>query len=338
MNTYSHVPPGFRFHPTDEELVHYYLKKKVASKRIDIDVIKDVDLYKIEPWDLQELCKNGSHEQDEWYFFSHKDKKYPTGTRTNRATKAGFWKATGRDKAIYCKHCLTGMRKTLVFYKGRAPNGQKSDWIMHEYRLETNENGTPQEEGWVVCRVFKKRMTTVRKMGDYVSPCWYDDQVSFMQELESPMRISNPNAPNRDLYPCKKELELQFNIPHDAFLQLPQLEGPIVPQSVASLSFSPFVSYGYGCKNNGNALQSSSLTQEHRQQQSLQFHYASNDQSMDNVMDWRVLDKFVANQLSHDEHFSNVAEQIKLQANGSTKPETGQEIASTSISSCWIDL
>lgn len=83
-------------------------------------------------------------EQTEWYFFSHKDKKYPTGTRTNRATTAGFWKATGRDKAIYSKHTLIGMRKTLVFYKGRAPNGQKSDWIMHEYRLETNENGPPQ--------------------------------------------------------------------------------------------------------------------------------------------------------------------------------------------------
>lgn len=92
-----------------------------------------------------ELCKlAGSEDQNEWYFFSHKDKKYPTGTRTNRATKAGFWKATGRDKAIYARHSLVGMRKTLVFYKGRAPNGQKSDWIMHEYRLETNENATPQ--------------------------------------------------------------------------------------------------------------------------------------------------------------------------------------------------
>ncbi|TKY45498.1 NAC domain-containing protein 26 [Spatholobus suberectus] len=59
----------------------------------------------------------GTEEQNEWYFFSHKDKKYPTGTRTNRATAAGFWKATGRDKAIYSKHDLIGMRKTLVFYK-----------------------------------------------------------------------------------------------------------------------------------------------------------------------------------------------------------------------------
>ena len=53
MTTFSNVPPGFRFHPTDEELVDYYLRKKIASRRIDLDVIKDVDLYKIEPWDLQ---------------------------------------------------------------------------------------------------------------------------------------------------------------------------------------------------------------------------------------------------------------------------------------------
>jgi hypothetical protein len=85
---------------------------------------------------LSEICKIGSGPHNDWYFFSHKDKKYPTGTRTNRATAAGFWKATGRDKAIYNAVKRIGMRKTLVFYKGRAPHGQKSDWIMHEYRLD----------------------------------------------------------------------------------------------------------------------------------------------------------------------------------------------------------
>ncbi|CAI9114739.1 OLC1v1015527C1 [Oldenlandia corymbosa var. corymbosa] len=156
MEMESCVPPGFRFHPTEEELVGYYLNRKVNSLKIDLDVIVDIDLYRMEPWDIQDLCKLGYEEQNEWYFFSHKDRKYPTGTRTNRATAAGFWKATGRDKAVLSKENIIGMRKTLVFYKGRAPNGQKTDWIMHEYRLQTTEQAPPQEEGWVVCRAFKK--------------------------------------------------------------------------------------------------------------------------------------------------------------------------------------
>ncbi|MFS8005195.1 putative transcription factor NAM family [Helianthus anomalus] len=169
VNGQSKVPPGFRFHPTEEELLHYYLRKKVAYEKIDLDVIRDIDLNKLEPWDIKEKCRIGSTPQNDWYFFSHKDKKYPTGTRTNRATAAGFWKATGRDKVIYSSMRRIGMRKTLVFYKGRAPHGQKSDWIMHEYRLDDNTitsqdyaSGSnlcdsTQEDGWVVCRVFKKK-------------------------------------------------------------------------------------------------------------------------------------------------------------------------------------
>ena len=55
MESLTHIPPGYRFHPTDEELVDYYLKKKVAFPGMQVDVIKDVDLYKIEPWDIQGL-------------------------------------------------------------------------------------------------------------------------------------------------------------------------------------------------------------------------------------------------------------------------------------------
>ncbi|KAL8485739.1 hypothetical protein ACS0TY_027868 [Phlomoides rotata] len=156
------VPPGFRFHPTDEELLHFYLKKKISFQKFDMEVIREVDLNKIEPWELQERCKIGSTPQNEWYFFSHKDRKYPTGSRTNRATSAGFWKATGRDKCIRNSFKKMGMRKTLVFYRGRAPHGQKTDWIMHEYRLEDSDHdhNDPQpthEDGWVICRVFKKK-------------------------------------------------------------------------------------------------------------------------------------------------------------------------------------
>jgi len=57
----SCVPPGFRFHPTDGELVGYYLRKKVASHKIDLDVIKEIDLYRIEPWDLQGILLNFIH-------------------------------------------------------------------------------------------------------------------------------------------------------------------------------------------------------------------------------------------------------------------------------------
>ncbi|ONK56284.1 uncharacterized protein A4U43_C10F6110 [Asparagus officinalis] len=210
----SCVPPGFRFHPTDEELVGYYLRKKVASQKIDLDVIRDIDLYRIEPWDLQERCRIGYEEQTEWYFFSHKDKKYPTGTRTNRATLAGFWKATGRDKAVHDKNKLIGMRKTLVFYKGRAPNGQKTDWIMHEYRLESEEDAPPQEEGWVVCRAFKKKATSQPKP-------------LIVDPWDSPTYIFNQSSQR---FNCSY-MQQQFHQPHNnLFLkqenELPQLESP----------------------------------------------------------------------------------------------------------------
>ncbi|XP_052179351.1 NAC domain-containing protein 92 [Diospyros lotus] len=147
------LPPGFRFHPTDEELITHYLTHKVSDFSFTSKAIVDVDLNKSEPWDLPGKASMG---EKEWYFFSLRDRKYPTGLRTNRATEAGYWKTTGKDKEIFRGGVLVGMKKTLVFYRGRAPKGEKTNWVMHEYRLETKLSFKPTKEEWVVCRVFQK--------------------------------------------------------------------------------------------------------------------------------------------------------------------------------------
>jgi hypothetical protein len=46
------LPPGFRFHPTDVELVSYYLKRKIMGKKLFVEAISVVELYKFAPWDL----------------------------------------------------------------------------------------------------------------------------------------------------------------------------------------------------------------------------------------------------------------------------------------------
>lgn len=49
----SNLPPGFRFHPTDEELILHYLRKKVASMPLPaVSIIAEVDIYKFDPWEL----------------------------------------------------------------------------------------------------------------------------------------------------------------------------------------------------------------------------------------------------------------------------------------------
>ncbi|KAH9646151.1 NAC domain-containing protein [Citrus sinensis] len=152
------LPPGFRFHPTDEELVAYYLDRKINGRTIELEIIPEIDLYKHEPWDLPDKSYLPGKDM-EWYFFSPRDKKYPNGSRTNRATRAGYWKATGKDRTVHSHKQSVGMKKTLVYYRGRAPHGIRTNWVMHEYRLLDPLSGAASsslKDSYALCRVFKK--------------------------------------------------------------------------------------------------------------------------------------------------------------------------------------
>lgn len=271
------VPPGFRFHPTDEELLYYYLRKKVSYEAIDLDVIREVDLNKLEPWDLKEKCRIGSGPQNEWYFFSHKDKKYPTGTRTNRATSAGFWKATGRDKAIHLSNARRiGMRKTLVFYTGRAPHGQKTDWIMHEYRLDDDNAEVQQEDGWVVCRVFKKKNHTRG----------FQPEGDQEEHFTAPSHVkASGSAPI--LEPKQNHLQALYDYTFDGQIHLPQLssqESALGPSFISPVSLNPM---DIECSQNLLRLTTGGcgLMQQER------FHG-----------DWSFLDKLLASHQGLDPH------------------------------------
>ncbi|RZC70564.1 hypothetical protein C5167_033677 [Papaver somniferum] len=164
----SSLAPGFRFHPTDEELVSYYLKRKIVGKPFRFDAISEIDIYKFEPWDLPGQSRLKSRDR-EWYFFSALDKKYGNGWRTNRATEQGYWKTTGKDRAVHRATRSVGMKKTLVYHLGRAPRGERTNWVMHEYRIEDETLGIAKD-AFVLCRIFQKSGTGPKNGEQYGAP------------------------------------------------------------------------------------------------------------------------------------------------------------------------
>ncbi|KAI4322456.1 hypothetical protein L6164_022149 [Bauhinia variegata] len=149
----SSMFPGFRFCPTDEELISYYLAKKLDGHEESVQVISEVEICRFEPWDLP--AKSFIQSENEWFFFSPRGRKYPNGSQSKRATEHGYWKATGKERNVKSGNNVIGTKRTLVFHLGRAPKGERTEWIMHEYCVNDKAQDT-----LVVCRL--KRNTEFR--------------------------------------------------------------------------------------------------------------------------------------------------------------------------------
>ncbi|KAK1354564.1 NAC domain-containing protein [Heracleum sosnowskyi] len=131
--------PGFRFYPTEEELVSFYLSHRLqAHNQADLinRVIPVVDIYEIEPSQLPnysgEWCKE---DKEQWFFFVPMHEREARGGRTNRTTASGYWKATGSPSYVYSSNNkVIGVKKSMVYYIGKAPLGRKTRWKINEYK------------------------------------------------------------------------------------------------------------------------------------------------------------------------------------------------------------
>ncbi|KAK7853585.1 nac domain-containing protein 82 [Quercus suber] len=185
--------PGVGFHPTDVELVLYYLLRKAVKKKFPVELIAEVDVYKFAPWKLaDESIVKGDLK---WYFFCPIEKKYLSGVRMNRATDDGHWKITGNDRPVLHNNALVGSKKTLIFYKGKA-RGERTDWVMHEYRLDDKH-----QSEHVLCKIFQKEGQGPRNNAQYGAPFkeedWIDDEeVNRCAGLSIPASVLPNNHSN----------------------------------------------------------------------------------------------------------------------------------------------
>ncbi|CAN6565904.1 unnamed protein product [Malus baccata var. baccata] len=150
------LPVGYRFQPTEEELIGHYLKLKLRGEdSLVSDVIGEINICKHEPWDLpaKSLIKS---DDEEWYFYNRPIYKTNNRNEVERATATGFWKITGKEKLVKARdNKIIGKKRILTFNRGRPRKAQITPWVMHEFYIrQVSPNANRRD--FVLCHVKKK--------------------------------------------------------------------------------------------------------------------------------------------------------------------------------------
>ncbi|AQK98420.1 uncharacterized LOC100284907 [Zea mays] len=190
------LPIGFRFRPTDEELLLHYLRRKALACPLPAGVIPDADLARLDPSDLllpaaAPPAGGAADDASGEHFFFHRPatRCWRRGGGAARAAGAGVWRPSGKETVVVSPRCKrpVGTKRTLVFCpRRRGGGGARTDWVMHEYRLlpaglhlhgcaanappptnVSSHGGGAAAADWVVCRIFRRARPAHRaRLGD----------------------------------------------------------------------------------------------------------------------------------------------------------------------------
>ncbi|XP_020990492.1 NAC domain-containing protein 14-like [Arachis duranensis] len=169
------LPVGYRFRPTEEEILIHYLNNKHLGNDAEIkNTISQVDLCNFDPWDLPEQSKVKSDDQ-EWFFFN--ELKYMKNKRCNRKTNMGYWKITGKERIG--TDSVIGTKRTLVFYE--RPHNVKTNWVLHEYHAFDQKVGSCQSN-IVLSRVIMNAEKREQKLKTKASNIVEEEEVKCEDE------------------------------------------------------------------------------------------------------------------------------------------------------------
>ncbi|KAK6255324.1 NAC domain - like 10 [Theobroma cacao] len=186
------VPMGFKFCPTDEELIQILIQKVSGNVMAPFDFIVERNIYKLEPQDLQWIQSAALNNNERYYYCKRESDSREVSGR-------GWWKATSHVKTISANGRVVGYKRPLTFHRfrdnGRKRKGAiKTDWIMHEYALHS----IPTD--WRLCKIkykgkerLEEDMENIRKSS---CPMSLEATGGFISSI-NPMQV--------DQFACKEQ-------------------------------------------------------------------------------------------------------------------------------------
>ncbi|XP_062111202.1 SUPPRESSOR OF GAMMA RESPONSE 1 isoform X2 [Humulus lupulus] len=168
------LPRGVKFDPSDQEIIWHLLAKvgedNLKSHPFITEFIPTVDkedgICYVHPQKLPGVKQDGSVA----HFFHRAIKAYNTGTRKRRKISDGDcdvrWHKTGRTKPVNLDGVQRGCKKIMVLYMSvaRGSKAEKTNWVMHQYHLGTEEDEKDGE--YVISKIFYQQHQV--KQGDKI--------------------------------------------------------------------------------------------------------------------------------------------------------------------------
>ncbi|KAK9198705.1 hypothetical protein WN944_013891 [Citrus x changshan-huyou] len=159
------LPVGYRFMPTDEELVFHYLINKACNRALPAQAVKEItarDLYLKHPKCSDITAPSSSGENKEWYFFIPEEENsfHRSGKETTRfvGDGTGFWKLIGEERPMFnINGQVFALKRNLTYFSGNPSEPRRTHWKMELFRLPlefyTSQNPKEKGEKWVLGRV-----------------------------------------------------------------------------------------------------------------------------------------------------------------------------------------